>query len=187
MGVSPVMGDHLMNRVPWLERVLVRDIAIIDGTNPVFLGLLGAVGRQKKDDFNQGDLSISFSLVSPYGTISQIVFLWSQDDSENGLSNWTTMTVYSGGQSPVGVQKLYSIKQLIFKVVFPGPGMEIQRVRPTLFPLAMTPWHPKNNMTPTTKCCCWLAPSKAFHIAFIELQDTSRNKDQNIPFHQVVC
>lgn len=40
-------GDHLMNRVPWLERVLVRDIAIIDGTNPVFLGLLGAVGRQK--------------------------------------------------------------------------------------------------------------------------------------------
>lgn len=24
----------------------------------------------------------------------------------------------------------------------------------------MTPWHLKNNMTPTTKCCCWLAPSK---------------------------
>ncbi|EOA94054.1 hypothetical protein Anapl_17836 [Anas platyrhynchos] len=36
----------------------------------------------------------------------------------------------------------------------------IRRVRPTLFPLAMTPWHPKNNMTPTTKCCCWLALSK---------------------------
>lgn len=24
----------------------------------------------------------------------------------------------------------------------------------------MTPRHLKNNMTPTTKCCCWLAPSK---------------------------
>lgn len=63
--------------------------------------------------FCTGDLSISFSLVSPYGTISQIVFLWSQDDSENGLSNWTTMTVYSGGQSPVGVQKLYCKLYLI--------------------------------------------------------------------------
>lgn len=39
--------------------------------------------------------------------------------------------------------------------------LQIRRVRPTLFPLAMTPWHLKNNMTPTTKCCCWLAPSKA--------------------------
>lgn len=40
-------GDHLMNRVPWLERVVGGAIAIIDGTNPVFLGLLGALGRQK--------------------------------------------------------------------------------------------------------------------------------------------
>lgn len=42
--------------------------------------------------------------------------------------------------------------------------LHIRRVRPTLFPLAMTPWHPKNNMTPTTKCCCWLAPSKAARL-----------------------
>lgn len=60
-----------------------------------------------------GDLSISFSLVSPYGTISQIVFLWSQDDSENGLSNWTAMTIYSEGENPVGVQKLYCMLYLI--------------------------------------------------------------------------
>lgn len=40
-------GDHLINRVPRLERVVANAITIIDGTNPVFLGLLGALGRQK--------------------------------------------------------------------------------------------------------------------------------------------
>lgn len=40
-------GDHLINRVPWLESVVVNAITIIDGTKPVFLGLLGALGRQK--------------------------------------------------------------------------------------------------------------------------------------------
>lgn len=40
-------GDHLINRVPCLERVVVNAITITDGTNPVFLGLLGALGRQE--------------------------------------------------------------------------------------------------------------------------------------------
>lgn len=40
-------GNHLINRVPWLERVLVNAITITDGTNPIFLRLLGELGRQK--------------------------------------------------------------------------------------------------------------------------------------------
>ncbi|KAM6287998.1 uncharacterized protein M6G45_000309 isoform 1-T2 [Spheniscus humboldti] len=38
----------------------------------------------------------------------------------------------------------------------------------------MTPWHLKNNMTPTTKCCCWLAPSKA--VRFGEGGETAKGK-----------
>lgn len=52
------------------------------------------------------DLSISFSLASPYGTIFQLFFLRSWDDSKNGLSNWTIMTISSWEESPVGVWKL---------------------------------------------------------------------------------
>lgn len=52
--------------------------------------------------------------------------------------------------------------------------LQIQRVRPTLFPLAMTPWHLKNNMTPTTKCCCWLALSKA--VRFGEGGETAKGR-----------
>lgn len=33
-------GDHLINRVPWQERVVIDAITIIDGTSPLFLGLL---------------------------------------------------------------------------------------------------------------------------------------------------
>lgn len=40
-------GDRMINRVPWLARVGVNAITITDGTNPVCLGLLGALGRQK--------------------------------------------------------------------------------------------------------------------------------------------
>ena len=40
-------GDHLMNRVPWLENIVVTAITLIDGTNPIFLGLLGVLGKQK--------------------------------------------------------------------------------------------------------------------------------------------
>lgn len=40
-------GDHLTNSATWLGKVVVNTITIIDGTSPVFLGLLSALGMQK--------------------------------------------------------------------------------------------------------------------------------------------
>lgn len=51
----------------------------------------------------------------------------------------------------------------------------------------MTPWHPKNNMTPTTKCCCWLALSKV--VRFREGGETAKGRQVGVsqwvgPGHQ---
>lgn len=46
MGFSGA-GDHLTNSATCLGTVVVSMITIIDGTSPVFLGHLGALGMQK--------------------------------------------------------------------------------------------------------------------------------------------
>ncbi|XP_031413445.1 uncharacterized protein LOC109365369 [Meleagris gallopavo] len=42
----------------------------------------------------------------------------------------------------------------------------------------MTPWHLKNNMTPTTKCCCWLALSKM--VWFREGGETAKGRQMGV-------